>query len=56
MVEFSSASMGMYGTKKPNFPKNIHSAGLGGNPSSLAHKKAGPNPKKPKSDIFAAKK
>ena len=30
-------------------------AGLGGNPSSLAAKKAKPNPKKPKTDIFAAK-
>jgi hypothetical protein len=56
MVEFSSAKMGMYGSKKPNFPKNIHSAGLGGNPSSMAHKKSKPNPKVPKTDIFAAKK
>ena len=30
--------------------------GLGGNPSSLAKKKAAPNPKPPKTDIFAAQK
>ena len=40
--------------KKPT--KLIHCTGQGGNPSSLAMKKNGPNPKAPKTNIFAAQK
>ena len=42
-----------FGAKKPK--KLLNCQGLGGNPSSLATKKANPNKKPPKTDIFAAK-
>jgi len=45
MVEFGKLRKG---------PKLMKCAGLGGNPSSLAQKKAKANPKKPKTDVFAA--
>ena len=55
-LSVSGRSMGggsrMGGPAKPK--KLLHCNGLGGNPSSLATKKAGPNKKPPSSNIFAA--
>lgn len=47
-----SLGFGVSGTK---FKVNTKCAGMGGNSSSIAAKKAQPVPKKPKTGIFAAK-
>jgi hypothetical protein len=49
-MESTKASFGRKSTLLMNC------AGHGGNPSSKAAKKSGPNPKAPKTDVFAAKK
>ena len=59
MVESFSVTGSRIGTGVGN-PKRkdvlVKCRGHGGNPSSLAKKKAAPNPKPPKTDIFAATK
>ena len=53
MVEAFSVRGSTFGrVEKPK--KLLNCKGLGGNPSSLAVKKAQPNKKPPKTDIFAA--
>ena len=58
MVESLSVSGSRLGTKFKGNPKRsevlVKCRGLGGNPSSKAAKKAPPNPKPPKTNIFAA--
>lgn len=44
-----------FGLTTSKIKVNTKCAGLGGNSSSIAAKKLQPVPKKPKSDIFAAK-
>ena len=58
MVESLSVSGSRLGTSFKGNPKRnevlVKCKGLGGNPSSIAKKKAPPNPKPPKTNIFAA--
>ena len=60
MVESLSVTGSRVGGFGKGNPKRsdalVKCRGLGGNPSSLAKKKAAPNPKPPKTDIFAAQK
>ena len=59
MVESLSVTGSRLGTRSGN-PKRtdvlVKCRGLGGNPSSLAKKKAPANPKPPKTNIFEAQK
>lgn len=52
MESFGKGNFGVTGNK---FSVNTKCAGLGGGCSSIAPKKVKPQPKVPKSDIFAAK-